>query len=243
MKPMKHFSRFAFLRHLPSHLSTLLLSATLGLSVLGSGDTIAAPKAQKQAARSTKAVSTKAAVAPCQNTPTPAVTAPAQVVAPTQAPAPSVEAAQKQVFAAVQATPKGSRPDPQSYISFAYHTRHIALFSEGASKIASYFPSGRLGHVSGTFVMPKREADRLIQAAAGDFRQLEVSLGLSPNDLGPRPVRIDIRSPKNLRLPSGNEAGANEFWVPGGLTSGGIPEAVIDPVEPADYQAEYLSGK
>ena len=29
-------------------------------------------------------------------------------------------------------------------------------------------------------------------------------------------------------MPSGNEGGANDFWVPGGKTSGGVPEAVID---------------
>lgn len=229
---------FRFLHHLPA----ILLSTTLGLSAISGTDALAAPaKGQKQAARSHKATTL-----PCQM-PVPAVMPPAPAAAvaapPVPPPVPGVETAQKQVFAAVLATPKGSRPDPQTYISFAYHTRHLGLFSEGASKITSYFPSGRLGHASGTFVMPKSEADRLIQAAAGNFRQLEVSLGLSPNDLGPRPVRIDIRNPKNLRLPSGNEAGANEFWVPGGLTSGGIPEAVIDPVEPADYQAEYLSGK
>ncbi len=29
---------------------------------------------------------------------------------------------------------------------------------------------------------------------------------------------------------SGNEPGANEFWIPRGYTSGGIPEAIIDQV-------------
>ena len=29
-------------------------------------------------------------------------------------------------------------------------------------------------------------------------------------------------------LPSKNVPGANEFWVPGGFTSGGVPEIIVD---------------
>lgn len=32
----------------------------------------------------------------------------------------------------------------------------------------------------------------------------------------------------DLRIPSGNEGGANSQWVPGGFTAGGVPEAVVD---------------
>ena len=31
-------------------------------------------------------------------------------------------------------------------------------------------------------------------------------------------------------MPDGNELGANEQWIPGGYTGGGIPEATIDQV-------------
>jgi hypothetical protein len=48
-------------------------------------------------------------------------------------------------------------------------------------------------------------------------------------------VRVDIPEPKGLRLSSGNELGANEYWVPGGRTSGGIREATIDPVPKEKY--------
>jgi hypothetical protein len=42
--------------------------------------------------------------------------------------------------------------------------------------------------------------------------------------------RVDIPDPENynLRMPSGNEAGANEYWLPGGLSPEGMPEAVVD---------------
>lgn len=43
-------------------------------------------------------------------------------------------------------------------------------------------------------------------------------------------VRIDVDDVTglNLRLPSGNETGANSLWIPGGYTSGNVPEAVTD---------------
>lgn len=49
-------------------------------------------------------------------------------------------------------------------------------------------------------------------------------------------MRIDIidLSQLNLRIPSGNELGVNEFWIPGGFTSGGIPEAIVDQIPISD---------
>jgi len=49
----------------------------------------------------------------------------------------------------------------------------------------------------------------------------------------------------NLRIPSGNEAGANEMWVPGGYLPEGMPEAVIDgrDVPSTDYIVTDLSDK
>lgn len=43
-------------------------------------------------------------------------------------------------------------------------------------------------------------------------------------------IRVDIPHPEDyhLRMPSGNEAGANDYWIPGGLLPEGMPEAVID---------------
>jgi hypothetical protein len=37
-------------------------------------------------------------------------------------------------------------------------------------------------------------------------------------------------------MPSGNETGANSLWMPGGKTSGGVPEAITDiiPLDRAD---------
>jgi hypothetical protein len=43
-------------------------------------------------------------------------------------------------------------------------------------------------------------------------------------------VRVDVPDPAeyDLRIPSGNEAGTNDQWLPGGFLPTGMPEAVID---------------
>jgi len=50
-------------------------------------------------------------------------------------------------------------------------------------------------------------------------------------------VRIDIPNPNasGVRLPSGNESGANPLWIPGGQLPGGKLEAVVNPVPSGSY--------
>jgi len=38
----------------------------------------------------------------------------------------------------------------------------------------------------------------------------------------------EVTNPTELRMASENEFAANDNWKPGGYTSGGLPEAVID---------------
>ena len=135
----------------------------------------------------------------------------------------------------ILALPKGARPDPSTYLPDSYINSHLDEFEGGVTKIMSNAPTGTVGPPSGTFVMPKAVADELIEEAGGDVRKLENLLGLDPGALGDSPVRVDIDNPSGLRLPSGNESGANSNWIPGGFTSGGLPEAVIDRVQPGDY--------
>ncbi len=87
--------------------------------------------------------------------------------------------------------------------------------------------------------MPKAVADKAIKEARGNVFILESLLFLPSGSLGKSPYRIDIAKPKNLRIPSGNEEGANEGWVPGGYLGSGLPEAVIDKIEPAQYKGKY----
>jgi len=76
----------------------------------------------------------------------------------------------------------------------------------------------------------------------GDPRALEEALGLPEGPLENGALRIDFPSPLSHggRIPSGNEAGANEWWQPGGKVPGGGSEIVIDVtgMKPAvDYYA------
>ncbi|MFT3715632.1 MAG: hypothetical protein QM774_06715 [Gordonia sp. (in: high G+C Gram-positive bacteria)] len=132
-------------------------------------------------------------------------------------------------------TPKPNRPDPSTYLSKSYIAAHRRLFDGGAVRIQPKAPNGRIGH-SETWVLPRSVAMDAIAKAGGDVSALERLLGFDPGYLGKNPVLIDIPRPQGLRIPSGNEFGANNFWRPGGFTyPGRVPEAVIKPVEPGSY--------
>lgn len=66
----------------------------------------------------------------------------------------------------------------------------------------------------------------------------QIHLKMLLGRLGDVPIRIDFPETTGLRMSTSNEFGANDQWIPGGLTDGGsIPEAVIDqvPVEKAAF--------
>lgn len=132
------------------------------------------------------------------------------------------------------AMPKGDRPEPSEYLSSEYIQEHLQKFNDGATR---FMPESNLekygiAQRDGTsFVMPKHEADAMTAATRGDLRAMENALGLPQGFLDSnKVVRIDIADPEefNLRIPSGNEAGANEQWIPGGALPSGASEAVVD---------------
>jgi hypothetical protein len=89
---------------------------------------------------------------------------------------------------------------------------------------------------TGTFVLPKSVVNKAIEASNGNPRILENLLGLDPGYLGEHPIILDINNISNIRIPSGNEAGAwPEYWIPGGYTSGGVPEAIVDQIPSGGY--------
>lgn len=134
----------------------------------------------------------------------------------------------------ILAIPKGQRPDPASYLPPSYIDQHLAQFDAGATRFMTRANLDKygIGQRDGTsFVMPKHEADALLARTQGDPRALEEALGLPEGFLeGNELVRVDIPDPRelNLRIPSGNEAGANDQWIPGGKLPTGNSEAVID---------------
>lgn len=171
-------------------------------------------------------------------------TTPAATTPPTSPPAPLSAAQRDRIIA----TPKGSRPDPKTYLPPDYVEAHLARFDQGATR---FMTRGNLdkygiGQRDGTsFVMTRAEADAMLKATRGNKRAMEEALGLPENFLETNElVRIDIPSPRamNLRIPSGNEAGANDLWIPGGRLPTGSLEAVIDAGElsPGSYSTTPL---
>ena len=129
---------------------------------------------------------------------------------------------------------KGQRPDPATYMSEAFLKAHKEEFLEGASRIIStknlqkYGPSQRDGT---SFVFPTKDLLKIIAEANGDRGKLEDLLGLPRGQLGTGALsRVDFKDPSsmNIRVPSGNEAGANDQWPPGSRLPTGHLEGVID---------------
>jgi filamentous hemagglutinin len=135
---------------------------------------------------------------------------------------------------------KGERPLPETYLSQAYREMHAKMFGEGVVRIQPTAPTGTIGR-SETWVLPKSVAQDAILRANGDVSKLEQYLGLDKGYLGGNPVLVNITKADGYRIPSGNEFGANDFWKPGGFTSpGGLPEAVINPVQPGGYTVSNI---
>ena len=138
------------------------------------------------------------------------------------------------VFKEVIQKPINERPDPSTYLSPSYINKHLSEFDGGVTRIMvdTSFNKYGIGQVDGTsFVMTKREADAIISAANNDPVKIANALGIPQSQLKTGGlIRIDISNPKSagLRLPSGNEAGANSQWIPGGKLPNGSLEAVID---------------
>jgi hypothetical protein len=136
---------------------------------------------------------------------------------------------------AILDTPKPGRPDPSTYMSKDAITRHLGDFrSEGAIRITTktdLAKYGTLGRADGAFVLPKSELDAIITRTGGDKKLMEQALGLEPGRLSNGDTVIAWVKPEDmngLRVPSGNESSANNLWLPGGTTSGGAKEAIID---------------
>ena len=141
-------------------------------------------------------------------------------------------------------TEKGQRLDPSRYLSHQEIETHLNMFKDGVVKVISKEGfnksvmefGGNIGPEKGHYVMPKFIYDKAVLASDGNPRVLEELLGLDRGYLGDSPLTINVKHPKNLRMPSGNEPGAwQDLWEPGGFTKGGIPEAVVDQFKPGDY--------
>ena len=145
--------------------------------------------------------------------------------------------------------PKGKRPAPETYLKRRYIRRHLKNFKAGASCIVSKELLERhhgdsIGKADNSqFIMMKSEMDSVLMRSHGDLSRIEHELGIPAGAWKHRVlVRIDIPKPKKLklRMPSGNEIGANVLWLPGGLLPTGYKEAVIDRIPKGKYKATQI---
>ena len=134
---------------------------------------------------------------------------------------------------------KSNRPDPSTYLTKNYIENHLKQFDDGAVYLVSkndylkwYKNADYIARNDGTmFVMPKNYYNKVINDAQGNVSYIENALGYAEGSLSNGEyVAIHIDQPQkyNLCIPSGNEAGANSYCIPGGCTSGGVPEAIVN---------------
>lgn len=135
-------------------------------------------------------------------------------------------------------TPKSKRPNPTTYVSKEYIDAHLKQFDNGAAYVLPesdydlyYRGVPEIARDDGTlFVTSQDYLDYVLQEANGNLSYVEDALGYPDGSLTEGNfIIIKINNPRsyNISVPSGNEVGANDKWIPGGFTSGGVPEAVV----------------
>ncbi|MDK2593800.1 DUF637 domain-containing protein [Pseudoalteromonas obscura] len=127
----------------------------------------------------------------------------------------------------------GKRPPVEDYLSQEYIDSHLDRFKGGAVRFTTKDAINQFGSIgpSEAFIMPKSDFDEIVRRANGNVSEIEIALGLNSGDLsngGTVAAHILPSELGGIRLPSGNEMGANDMWVPGGVTSGGVREAILD---------------
>ena len=139
---------------------------------------------------------------------------------------------------------KGKRPDPSVYLKQNYIDFHLAQFNGGATylvtkKALDDYGRDTLGYPDNSqFVMTKTEMDAMLTKTGKDIGKIETELGIPAGSWkGKEMVRISIPDPKalNVRVPSGNEMGANSLWLPGGHLPTGYSEAVVNKIPKGKY--------
>lgn len=140
---------------------------------------------------------------------------------------------------------------PAAYLDAGYLDARIATFEGGASYLltaANYqkYVQGKpfAGFPDGQFVAPPSVISQVLETANGDIASIEQQLGIPAGAWQGKGgiYRIDVADAVKLqlRLPNGGEMGANEFWIPGGYTSGGVAEGFVNQIPLAAYTATQV---
>lgn len=134
-------------------------------------------------------------------------------------------------------------PDPSEYLSQSYINSHLSKFENddivritSQSNIDKY--NGSLGGPD-SFVTTRTEFVEMYAEVGGSLREIEKRMGFNEGDLGDDTIFALIKQEDigTFKMPSGNEgAGANTNWIPGGKTSGGMPEATLDLTTVTDFE-------
>lgn len=145
---------------------------------------------------------------------------------------------------------KGNRLDPKEYLKAEYIKEHIELFEkEGiVSRIVpkdkfEEFGVGKPDVGKTEFVSRKSDIDDILMLSTEE-QALKLGIPLEQIENGDI-VRIDFKLSKEIKveMPSGNEWGTNEKWLPGGVLPEGNLEAIIKTEklkEGVHYTIKYL---
>jgi len=138
-------------------------------------------------------------------------------------------------------TLKSKRPDPKTYLDAGFIKSHLDRFEGGAVSFirSDMFDDYTIrmnkmhGRTDGMFVMPLNFVKDVVKKTGGDMGKIEEKMGIDKgywNNGKDKLLAIVIKNPgvHNLRVVKGTESGANINWRPGGVTSGGVPEAMVD---------------
>ena len=152
---------------------------------------------------------------------------------------------------------KGERPEPSTYMPQEMIDEHLDKFKDGGSFVMTQdqydmFVDGKdyIGCPDNSqFMTTKENMDNIISESGGDIGAFEDRLGFDRGHFteGGGMVRIDVNNPLDLngRMPSGNEMGANDRFIPGGYTdgpNGGSPEIVTDKIPNDDTHRRITFG-
>jgi len=137
----------------------------------------------------------------------------------------------------ILSVPHGSRPEPEKYLDPDYISNHLQTFRDHGGGFL--FTDADIANPKYTsfnpkkFVMAGSDLRSVVTKfeATGDVSVLETALGYDPGYLVGKDIyMLNLDNPRVV-MPTGNEAGANSLWRPGGLTyPGGMREGVLDNV-------------
>jgi Papain fold toxin 1, glutamine deamidase len=158
----------------------------------------------------------------------------------------------REKFDEILATEKGQRPPPESYLPLEYIVAHLRNFEGGATRILirSDFEEYGIGKPDAgrsEFVLTREAADTMIAESGGSPINLAQKLGIPEDQLANDSLVIlefHRTDSYTAHMPSGNEWGANDQWLPGGKLPRGDLEAIVPTegmVNGRDYTARDIA--